>query len=265
MSFVWRRIFRRLRFRHRIGYVYTAPEHRRKGITAHLMKYFAADFKASPALAAFCLSYREWVAAIYQKYNFKPLLLGKNAGPMMLANTGITADFNVFQEKYYLPATSLRAVPGSIKYRYEIDALLKYYLQYAGAPGKRIFASNAVSGFRAAIFMQEDRRGYVYCAVTDDDRCAGWSFCLNPFAFGAENQAPVFDWELHPAYEDQAENFIKQSLGMLAENHVNQAFSYCSSNFADKAALLTRCGFREEAVLQNYCSGSHLRIFRISF
>lgn len=247
------------------GHVYTALEHRRKGVTAQLMKYFIADFKNSPALGAFCSSYREWVARIYQKDNFKPLLPGKNAGPMILANTDIPEDFSEFQKLYYLPEASLRAVKGSMKYHHEIDALLNYSLQSINEPTERVFASNAVSNFRVAIFMQEDQRGHVYCAVTPDDRCAGWSFCLNPFALDKENQAPIFDYELHPLYKNQTEAFVKQSLNLLREKQAEQIFSYCSSEFTDKIKALKKCGFKEEAVIKNYCEENSLYILRIVF
>ena len=247
------------------GHVYTAPEQRGKGITTHLVKYFLADFKNSPAIAAFCLSYREWVANIYQKQGFKPVLSGHSAGPMMLANSNITEDFGDFQKLYYSPASPVTVVPGSMKYRHEIDCLLNFSLQNDKLPSERIFASNAISSFRNAYFMQEDLRGYIYCALNSKKHCVGWSFCINPFAFGEENQSPVFDWELHPFYKNRTEEFVRQSLDLLKKKRIKQAFSYCSSEFPDKIRILKNCGFKEMVIVKNYCAQNNLHIFRIIF
>lgn len=245
------------------GHVYTAMEHRRKGITAQLIKYFIEDFKNSPVLGAFCLSYREWVAGIYKKVNFKPVLPGKTAGPMMLANANVPEDFSAFQKYYYLPTGPLQPYKGTMKYCCEIDALLNYSLQSVNAPRTRVFASNAVSSFRKAIFLQEDQKGHVHCAITSHGRCAGWSFCLNPFVSIEENQSPLFDWELHPFYQEKAESFLTQSLEMLAKEGVKQMFSYCFSELADKRMILKHCGFKEEAAINNYCDKNSLHMFRI--
>jgi hypothetical protein len=243
------------------GHVYTAMGHRRKGITAELMKYFIDDFKNSPALGAFCSSYREWVAAIYQKEGFRALLPGKNAGPMVLANTSVPEDFSKFQEFYYLPAEPVKAVEGSMKYCFEIDALLNYSLQSRSEPHRRIFVSNAVSSLRSALFMQEDKRGSVYCAVTPGGCCAGWSFCLNPLAFGAENQSPVFDWELYPCYRNQARSFVSQSVNKLAKNGTKKIFAYCFSGQIEKISTLESCGFNSIATIPEYCDSQNLLVF----
>ena len=247
------------------GHVYTAPEHRGKGITTHLVKYFLDDFKKSPAVAAFCLSYREWVAGIYQKQGFKPVLSGHNAGPMMLANSDMPENFMEFQKRYYTQGDSVSVVPGNMKYRHEIDCLLRFSLQNENLPSERIFVSDAVSSFRTALFMQEDQRGYVYCALTPEKHCFGWSFCLNPFAFGSENHSPVFDWEIHPLYKNRTEKLIRQSLELLKKNGIRQAFSYCFSESASKIKVLKNCGFTEEAVIKNYCDKNSLHILRTVF
>lgn len=247
------------------GHVYTAPEHRKKGITDCLMKYFMEDFKSCPAIAAFCFSSLEWIAGIYLKYGFKPALTGKSVGPLMLANSNIPEDFIAFQNYYYTPANSIKAVKGSMKFHHELDSLLRYSLMNDEKHENRVFASVSISSFRAAAFMQEDLRGHIFCAVTPNDRCVGWSFCLNPFSFGEENQAPIFDWELHPFYQKQEGSFIGQSLEMLAKDGVKQAFSYCFSESAEKIGLLLSCGFKKEVVLNNYCDKKNLNIFRIVF
>lgn len=247
------------------GHVYTAPEQRGKGISTHLVKYFLDDFKDSPAIAAFCLSYREWVAGIYQKQGFKPVLSGYTAGPMMLANSNIPEDFMEFQKLYYTPADSLTVVPGDMRYRHEIDCLLRFSLQNDKISTERVFASDAISSFRTAFFMQEDLRGNIYCALNSEKHCVGWSFCLNPFAFGEGNQSPIFDWELHPLYKNKTEEFIKQSLELLKGKQIKQAFSYCSSEFTDKIKILKNCNFKEEAVIEGYFNKSSLHIFRTSF
>ena len=243
------------------GHVYTAIKHRRKGITAELMKYFIDDFKNSPALGAFCSSYREWVAAIYQKEGFKPLLPGKNAGPMVLPNTSVPEDFLKFQDFYYLPAKPIKTVEGTMKYCFEIDALLNYSFQSRNELLSRVFVSNAVSSFRSALFMQEDKRGSVYCAVASNGHCAGWSFCLNPLAFGKENQSPVFDWELHPYYQNQAKTFVSQSLKKLTTNGVEKVFAYCFSGQIEKISVLEACGFNCITTIPDYCDSQNLRVF----
>ncbi|OGV53245.1 MAG: hypothetical protein A2017_06160 [Lentisphaerae bacterium GWF2_44_16] len=241
------------------GHVYTAPEHRKKGISGVLMKYFMDDFHRSPVAAALCTSSKEWIAGIYLKNGFKTVL--PHLGPLMLSNTDYPEDFSAFEKLYHTPSEKLKAVKASMKYRHEIDCLLKFSFLFRDISSERVFISGMISSFQSAVFMQEDERGKVYCALThENERCAGWSFCVNPLE---KDAVPVFDWELHPLYSECGKSFIKQSMEMMAADKITQAMAYCTSKYPDKISILKDCGFKEETVLKKYCGEDNLYILRI--
>jgi GNAT superfamily N-acetyltransferase len=238
------------------GEVYTAPEHRQKGITKILMRYFKKSFDESPAMAAFCTCSREWIVAIYREFGFFQAISGTSGGPLMLKGKANANSLEDFENEYFSNATQLEVLPASMAYRHEADCLLKFVLMQKGIGKNRCFASDNILSYLGALFMAEDGKGKVFMALTPDKRFAGWSFFLEPFYSPPEETVPVFDFELYPGYSDLAEKFIRDSFQSAGRG----AITFCMQGDDEKITLLKKSGFKEQSRIAKYSQNKDLLI-----
>jgi len=233
------------------GHVYTEPEHRKKGITHELMAAFREDLDASPVRAVLCGTGRPWVAAIYAKYGFRPVLEGAPAGALALLTKTAPASFAAFEEEYFRAGQAVSVVPGTMAHRHDVDKLLKDAFLIRGEPRQRLAMASHVDSFRTACFMVEDDRGLTTVAKTANGAVVGWSFLLNTGS-RAERNAPTFDFEIHPNHAGAAPLLIRESLNLAAAQGVTRAYSYCAACASARLDLLTAAGFEETARLTDY-------------
>ena len=230
------------------GHVYTDPDFRRRGLIHLLMPYLVRDFDASPALGAFCTAGAPYLAELYGKYRFHPAHKGEAFGDLvMLRKQWRNASFAEFMSDYYNIRSScngagLRIVPGSMRYRHEIDRLLDFSWRELNVSPGRCWFSNAVRGFQQATFLAEDGRGKTFVFLTPGEHVAGWAFCLNPFAPG---DVPLFDWELHPGYRGCEMELIPE---LLHECVSGPSVTPVSPLEESRCAVLRAAGMREIAV-----------------
>ncbi|MFA5864781.1 MAG: GNAT family N-acetyltransferase [Phycisphaerae bacterium] len=235
------------------GNVYTAPMHRKKGITGILMEYFSRSFRGSGARAAFCTCGNPWIVSIYTKYGFRPALPGTGGGPLMLANEGITADFTRFADNYYkiISQAKLSVVPADIRQRHSVDTLLNFYGRLpTGHIVPRIALASIVWNYQYALHLVQDGCGKLFAAVTDDDRVVGWAFCLNP-ASHFERRTGLIDYEIHPNYAAFAPTLIRET-AMASKDSFDFIHAQIPSFAIDKHKALIDAGFTRSNVLSKY-------------
>ncbi len=235
------------------GNVYTSPLHRKKNITNILMTYFAENFKAGKARAAFCTCSNPWIVSIYARHGFKPVLPGAEVGFLMLANHGVTDDFTRFTDDYYAggPGANLAVVPGDIRQRHPIDTLFCFYKYLRPELFKpRVGLSSIVWNYQYALHRVEDGRGKLFAATTDDGRVAGWAFCLNPVS-PLEQDIGILDYEIHPKFADFAPTLIKEAAAASKE-----AFGTINAQIPsfdpDKTKAFIAAGFKPAGEFPDY-------------
>jgi len=250
------------------GNVYTAPAHRKKGITGILMKYFSENFKKSEARAAFCTCLSPWVVSIYAKHGFHPALPGTDCGPLMLSQKGVTTDFEQFCNEYYSvkPQEKLTVAQADIRQRHSIDTLLKFYTKLN--PEKswpRIALASSIKNYQHALHLTEEGRGKLFAAVTDDARVVGWSFCLNP-ASELERKTGVIDYEIHPNYTGFAPTLLMETVKASRESF-DFICAQLPSFAVAKCKAFIEAGFTEISLLPQYGyyneQNFDLKIFKI--
>lgn len=251
------------------GEVYTEPEQRKKGIIGGLMKAFQADFNSSPARAAMCTTGSAWVAAVYFKFGFQPVIPGADRGPLLCIKSRLGKDFAALERTYYAPGGKVSVGLGSMKHRHDIDTLLRFSTilrrgRESGEPMKHVSQSGAslarrvgmasrVLNYMDACFHAEDGRGIVTAATVETGNVVGWAFFLNT-GTEVEQAGKAFDFELHPNYAGSARMLIRESQRLAREKGIERAFAYCPSTESDKIAALSAEGFHEAARLGRYCS-----------
>jgi len=233
------------------GHVYTEPEHRKKGIADELMKVFKAAFDASPVHAALCGTGTPWVARMYFRYGFQPVVQGAETGPLVLFKEGRGRGFRAFEEEYFRPGQDVAVLPGTMAYRHDIDKMLKNALLIRNKQSKRVAMASRVATYQDACFLVEDGRGLVAVARAARGSVVGWSFCLNTGS-PWEARANAFDFEIHPYYAGAAGTLVRESLNLAKSAGITQAYSYCPARDGEKIGVVAEQGFCEVARLEGY-------------
>ena len=231
------------------GEVYTSSEHRGKGISKNLMKYFQSDFENSPAEAAFCTCSNEWIVNIYRQFGFFPALPGTSGGPLMRKGKSCVDSLEAFEKIYFPETDDIEISSADINYRHEADCLLKFILMSKGLVNKRCFAASTVQSYLHALFLVENGRGKLFKALTTThQRFAGWSFIIEHFSDAPQETCAVFDYEIYPGYAALAEKLVRSSL----EQGKQKAVSFCIEDEYEKITILKNAGFKQQAVVPNY-------------
>jgi GNAT superfamily N-acetyltransferase len=246
------------------GHVYTEPEHRGKSITNRLLDFFSEDFNANPVRAALCGTGTPWVANIYLKYGFMPVLENSDRGSLYLLKNECGKNFAEFEQSYFTPGKQLDILTGTMEQRHDIDCMLRNAFMIRDTMPVRLALAAPVTNYENAIFRVEDGGGLVSAAVTPERHVVGWAFLL---ATGSalERESKIFDFEIHPAYRSETDRLIAETLRMCREKGMSRAWACCDSSNTEKHAALLAAGFREEALLPEYLRGengnSDLHIF----
>ena len=249
------------------GEVYTAPMHRKKGVTDVLMQFFKDDFNSSPVHAALCTTSYDWVTQIYAKFGFQTVVQNAGKGPLILIRSG-GRDFAEFSANYYAPGQPVTIERGGVKHRHDIDTLLRFtnILRHGTNPGnlKMVEFSGAtlsgragpgwhVENFMDACFLMEDGKGFLTVAALPDKKIVGWAFILNSGS-PMEMEKPTFDFELHPNYSSSANLLIRETLRIARKLRISSTCSWCSAAAKDKVDVLKKEGFKELSRIPSYCA-----------
>ncbi|OGV62187.1 MAG: hypothetical protein A3K19_01360 [Lentisphaerae bacterium RIFOXYB12_FULL_65_16] len=251
------------------GEVYTAPEHRRKGVADELIRFLVEDFHASPARLALCTA-GEVATRIYAKHGFRTVVPDANRGPLILPKRRFGNSFAESADAYYRPGQPVSVVPGSIKHRHDIDCMLRFThilrrgtdaesrLRGVGFTGAsladRVGPAWHVPNYMDACFQVDDGRGFLTIAALPEGRAAGWAFVLrreSPLEAGSY----TFDFELHPTYLAAAPQLIRDTLEMATTKGITDIFAWCAASPSAKTEVLTANGFAETARVPGYCRG----------
>ena len=238
------------------GNVYTAPTHRKKGITGILMRYFSSSFEENGACAAFCTCSNPWIVSIYAKHGFHPALPGTTGGPLMLTKQGVATDFEQFTDNYYalLPGAKLSVVSADIRQRHPVDTLLKFYgLLHPGKLEPRIALPSIIRNYQHALHLAEDGCGKLFAAITDDQRVMGWAFCLNP-ASSFEQRTGVLDYEIHPSHASFVPTLLRE-VAKASKDYFDFIHVQIPSFAVGKQQAFTDAGFEKKNELRHY--GQH--------
>lgn len=230
------------------GHVYTEPEHRGKGIANRLMEFFVADFWGGPARAALCTA-GSLAARIYLKFGFKPIRQGADCGPLILLKD--RADFRALANDYFAPGRPFDILPGDMRYRHDIDLVLKNELALRGASAQRLGKAFSVSSYQDACFLAEDGRGAAAVAATCEHQALGWSFVASVGA-PEESGSPVFDFEAHPNYPEAVPALIRAALAWAGTCGFRNVYAFAAAGDEAKLAALHAGGFDETARLPEY-------------
>ncbi|HBE02209.1 MAG: hypothetical protein A2096_03000 [Spirochaetes bacterium GWF1_41_5] len=233
------------------GHVYTALEHRKKGITNELMKYFIEDFNACNVKALLCGTGSAWIAKIYLDFGFVTVVPGTDHGPLVLLKKEAGKSFTEFAAKYYSPGSAIAAHRGTSVYKYEIDKMLANIFLLNGIVMHRIMAAAPLS-YQEALFMAEDQKGIITAAEAENSAIPGWAYILNTGSL-MENESPVFDFFLHPAYLSQAKQFTEKSLHLAAAKGIKNVYSWFPAVEELKISVCRELGFSEAACIRGYC------------
>ena len=249
------------------GEVYTAPEHRRKGVADELMRFFCEDFNNSPALMALCTA-GTVAARIYFRYGFQTVIPGADSGPLMLLNASrkklAGRNFQECAEDYYRPGQPVTTIPGTIAHRHDIDCVLRFtHILRLGGHHKEFSTKGAtlagrvgpawlVANYMEACFQQEDGRGLLTVASLPGGKVAGWAFALQGVS-PAETGSWTFDFELHPSYQPYAIQLIKDTLRMAADKSMGNLYAWCHALDTTKLSAMKDGGFKEVARIPDYC------------
>ncbi len=249
------------------GEVFTAPEHRRKGVADALTAAFATDFAASPARLALCTA-GEAATRIYARHGFRTVIPDANRGPLICLKPCFGSSFIDYAENYYRPGQPVRVTPGSLRHRHDIDCTLRFThilragtdvesrLRVVGQTGAslagRIGPAWHVANYMEACFHAEDGRGFLTVAALPGAKLAGWAFVLRREA-PLEAGSWTFDYELHPAFSDTAPVLIRETLRLAGEKGIGAVFAWCAACQSAKLETLRQNGFAETARVPAYC------------
>jgi GNAT superfamily N-acetyltransferase len=238
------------------GHVYTEPAHRKKGVVDQLMKFFLADFQASPVRAALCGTDTPWVADIYLRHGFQQIMKGSRQIGLVLFNQGKDRNFDELQKTYFKPDETVEVDYGGIAQRHDVDTFFSRSLVMLDMDKPRFAMANAVVSYIDAIHRMEDGHGVITVAATPLRHVVGWAFFLNTGSH-LEAEAKVFDFEIHPWFAKFAQSVVGKSLQLAAKRGIRQAFAYCDGNDKEKVELLKSVGFAEAARLDDFLGVGH--------
>jgi GNAT superfamily N-acetyltransferase len=252
------------------GEVYTAPEHRRKGVADELVRFLVNDFHNSPARLALCTA-DELATRIYAKHGFRTVIPNAQCGPLILLKARFGSSFAEYAETYYRPGQPVSVVAGSVKHRHDIDCMLRFShilrsgtdvksrlraVEFSGASlAGRVGPAWHVPNYMEACFQTDGGRGFLTVAALPEGKVAGWAFALRREA-PLEAVSWTFDFELHPAYLAAAPLLIRDTLRMARAKGIADIFAWCAASQAAKLEALAANGFAETARVPRYCDGA---------
>ncbi len=235
------------------GHVYTAPEHRKKGVTNALLPFFLESFNAAPVKAVMCGTGTPWVAEIYIKFGFQRVYSDPGSGALILLKKEWGKNFEEFYKWYFPKGKSISVVTGSMKYRHDADLMLSHALQMRRRVSRRVGMSSIIRSCEDALHRAEDGQGVVTAAVTGEGHVAGWAFCLNTGS-SQEIGSKIFDYEFNPDYSESESSFMSGTLELIRKRGVGRMYAYLSEADTLKMSCLEKEGFHVVARLEKYLS-----------
>lgn len=236
------------------GHVYTEPEHRKKGITNEIMKFFLDDFQKSKGKALFCGTGSPWIADIYKKYGFQLIKEKTACGSMALIKSEYAKDFKELEEEYFQSGLSVNARTGNIGDQFDCDKILAYStgIEKLSMDWHRVFLSSPISTFMQALFKVENGKGVATVAESSKGSIVGYAFILSSGSL-IEDKSKTLDFIIHPNYMNYAVKFVEETIKIRKKEKTENIRCYISSSDKEKLSILLEAGFKEEAGLSDYC------------